>query len=256
MQLRRSVNHSPAVVAQAKRAAALQAKPKSAAVQRQDDLMEDDELLQGQFAGGGSAQLQAEEQPEENRTGMPDRLKAGLENLSGFDLSGVRVHRNSAKPAQLNALAYAQGQEIHLGPGQERHLPHEGWHLVQQMQGRVKQTNFLIGKVTVNDDPGLEKEADVMGAKALQMYSQNKHFPCQLKHKTDTRQEPIQCVKAYRVEYSHNRKVIDNAGTVTGLIAPIDISFVLPDHSDYFASERNQEQLKGLRVVEWSMNDD
>ena len=49
---------------------------------------------------------------------MPDPLKGGLEQLLGIDLSGVRVHQNSAKPAQLNALAYTQGQDIHVGPGQ------------------------------------------------------------------------------------------------------------------------------------------
>jgi hypothetical protein len=72
-----------------------------------------------------------------NRTGMPDALKSGIEALSGIDLSAVQVHRDSDKPAQLNALAYAQGRDIHLAPGQEQHLPHEAWHVVQQAQGRV-----------------------------------------------------------------------------------------------------------------------
>jgi len=52
----------------------------------------------------------------------------------------VQVHRNSSKPAQLNAHAFAQGSDIHLAPGQEQHLPHEAWHVVQQAQGRVKPT--------------------------------------------------------------------------------------------------------------------
>jgi hypothetical protein len=103
-----------------------------------------------------------------DRTGMPDRLQTGLEQLSGFDLSGVRVHRGSDKPAKLQALAYTQGQNIHVGPGQERHLPHEGWHAVQQMQGRVKPTMKAHG-VAINDNARLEREADVMGAKAVQM---------------------------------------------------------------------------------------
>jgi hypothetical protein len=71
---------------------------------------------------------------------MPDHLKAGIELLSGMDLSDIRVHGNSDNPAQLNALAYAQGNDIHLGPRQERYLPHEAWHLVQQRQSRVKPT--------------------------------------------------------------------------------------------------------------------
>ena len=101
----------------------------------------------------------------ENRTGLSDGLKAGLEQLSGMDLSSVRVHYNSSKPSQLQALAYTQGQDIHVAPGQERHLPHEGWHVVQQMEGRVRPTTQLRG-TAINDSPMLEKEADVMGGKA------------------------------------------------------------------------------------------
>ena len=103
-----------------------------------------------------------------NNTGLPDTLKTGMENLSGMSLDDVKVHRNSDKPAQLQAHAYAQGTDIHLGPGQEKHLPHELGHVVQQKQGRVKPTLQMKGKVNVNDDAGLEKEADVMGAKAIQ----------------------------------------------------------------------------------------
>lgn len=101
--------------------------------------------------------------------GLPDALRAGIESLSGMDMSGVRVHVNSSKPAALQAHAYAQGQDIHLGPGQERHLPHEAWHLVQQAQGRVRPTVQMHGGVAINDDHRLEEEADVMGARALQL---------------------------------------------------------------------------------------
>lgn len=104
-----------------------------------------------------------------NRTGMPDALKSGIEALSGIDMSAVKVHRNSDRPAQLNALAYAQGRDIHLAPGQEQHLPHEAWHVVQQAQGRVSPTLQAGNGTPVNDDPALEHEADAMGEKALQM---------------------------------------------------------------------------------------
>jgi hypothetical protein len=53
----------------------------------------------------------------ENRTGLPDQLKQGIEYNSGLDLSNVRVHYNSARPNQLNAHAFAQGNQIHLAPG-------------------------------------------------------------------------------------------------------------------------------------------
>ncbi|MCC5612361.1 DUF4157 domain-containing protein [Nostoc sp. CHAB 5834] len=106
-------------------------------------------------------------QRQPNRTGRPDQLKAGVENYSGHSLDDVNVHYNSAKPAQLQAHAYAQGTDIHVAPGQEKHLPHEAWHVVQQKQGRVKPTIQMKGSVAVNDDKGLEKEADVMGESVL-----------------------------------------------------------------------------------------
>lgn len=108
-------------------------------------------------------------QRQENKTGLPDQLKSGMESLSGLSLSDVKVHRNSDKPAQLQAHAYAQGTDIHLGPGQEKHLPHELGHVVQQKEGRVRPTTQLKGKVNINDNAGLEKEADVLGAKAMQL---------------------------------------------------------------------------------------
>ena len=121
-------------------------------------------------AGAAPSVLQARPGAEgapENRTGLPERLKSGLEQLSGMDLSGVRVHRNSRAPERVQALAYTQGRDIHVAPGQDRHLAHEGWHAVQQMEGRVRPTTSANG-VAINDDPGLEREADAMGAKALQ----------------------------------------------------------------------------------------
>lgn len=121
---------------------------------------------------GPAAQRQAidEEEPvqaraDEGRGGLPGGLRTGMEALSGVDLSDVQVHRNSDRPAQLNALAYAQGSDIHLAPGQEQHLPHEAWHVVQQKQGRVAATAQLAG-TNINDDEELEREADAMGEKA------------------------------------------------------------------------------------------
>jgi len=110
-------------------------------------------------------------QQKVNKTGLPNKLKDGVENLSGYSMDDVKVHYNSSKPAQLSAHAFAQGNRIHLGPGQEKHLPHEAWHVVQQKQGRVAPTKQLKGKVSINDDIGLEKEADLMGTKALSFRS-------------------------------------------------------------------------------------
>lgn len=117
-----------------------------------------------QLAGAFGPVLQRQ---EENETGMPDSLKSGVESLSGMAMDNVRVHYNSGKPRELNALAYAQGSDIHLGPGQEKHLPHEAWHVVQQAQGRVRPTMQAKSGTPINDDKGLEREADVMGERAV-----------------------------------------------------------------------------------------
>jgi hypothetical protein len=114
-------------------------------------------------------------------TGLPARLRTGIERLSGLAMDDVRVHPNSAEPAKLGALAFTQGSDIHLGPNQEQHLPHEAWHVVQQKQGRVKATAQLRAAIPINDDSALEHEADAMGAKALQATTSETRPAVQLK---------------------------------------------------------------------------
>lgn len=139
---------------------------------------EEEDTLQGKFDGT----IQREEDDDEisqmksdttiqqkpNNTGLPDNLKAGVEDLSGFSMDNVKVHYNSSQPATVQALAFTQGTDIHVAPGQEQHLPHEAWHVTQQMAGRVEPT-MEIGGMPVNDNAGLEHEADVMGTKANSM---------------------------------------------------------------------------------------
>lgn len=140
--------------------------------------------------------IQAQVAETANKTGLPDNLKAGIENLSGYSMNDVKVHYNSAKPSQLQAHAYAQGTDIHLAPGQEKHLPHEAWHVVQQMQGRVKPTMQIEGKVNVNDDAGLEKEADMMGAKASKHLAvESKTIVQKSQNRTNNPTNPIQCLE-------------------------------------------------------------
>ncbi|MDD3246405.1 MAG: DUF4157 domain-containing protein [Methanosarcina sp.] len=143
-------------------------------IQKQE-IPEGEEPLQGKMTGTIQRQEIPEEEPlqtkRENNTGMPDNLKADVESLSGLDMSDVRVHYNSSKPAYVGALAYTQGTDVHVAPGQEKHLPHEAWHVVQQEQGRVRPT-VQLKELAVNDDAGLEREADVMGVKALAQRAQ------------------------------------------------------------------------------------
>ena len=110
-----------------------------------------------------------------NQTGLPDDLKADVERLSGYSLDNVKVHYNSSQPAQIQALAYTQGTNIYVAPGQEKHLPHETWHIVQQRQGRVKPTMHTKG-VQINNDEGLEKEADEMGKRTNAISGVSPHW--------------------------------------------------------------------------------
>lgn len=132
-------------------------------------------------------------QKKANNTGLPDHLKTGLEHLSGMDLSDVKVHYNSDKPKDLHALAYAQGNNIYLGPGQEKHLPHEAWHVVQQKQGRVKPTMQFKG-VGINDNMELEKEADVMGQRANNFSADEESNQNLKSYFMSTQKEPVQRV--------------------------------------------------------------
>jgi hypothetical protein len=126
--------------------------------------IEEEEPVQMKSNNGSAGTVQLEE--GDHNGGLPSALRSGVESLSGMDLSDVKVYYNSDKPAQLNALAYAQGSDIHVASGQEKHLGHEAWHVVQQRQGRVQPTMQMKMGIPVNDDEGLETEADVMGAKA------------------------------------------------------------------------------------------
>ena len=130
--------------------------------QREED---EDDLLQGKF-----------EQPiqrSENQTGIPNDVKQRMEDSFGTDFSGVRVHPESSKAPEVGALAYTQGTDIHFAPGQfkpdtsagQQLLGHELTHVIQQAEGRVQPTTE-IGGMAVNDNEGLEHEADVLGAKA------------------------------------------------------------------------------------------
>jgi hypothetical protein len=162
------------------------------------------------------SQKKASSEPggRENNTGLPDNLKSGIENLSGYSMDDVKVHYNSAQPTKLQAHAYAQGTDIHVAPGQEKHLPHEAWHVVQQKQGRVKPTMQMKGKVNVNDDVDLEREADEMGSDSLQ----RKAFPLGFNgnggQKTNLASGSTVQLKPKNINTTHTLNV-DNAGNIT-----------------------------------------
>jgi len=89
-------------------------------------------------------------------TALSDGLNAGIEDLSGLNVSDVTVHPHSTKPAGADAL----GNQIHLGPDQEKHLTH-----VQPRQRRVPAI-IRVGNLPINDDSGRKSEAGRMAATA------------------------------------------------------------------------------------------
>lgn len=103
---------------------------------------------------------------------LPGAAQSEWGRAFGTDLSDVRIHADSPQPAQLGAVAFAQGDDIHFAPstydpssanGREL-LGHELTHVVQQRAGRVEAPQ---GKgAPINADPGLEAEADELGARA------------------------------------------------------------------------------------------
>lgn len=107
--------------------------------------------------------------------GMPAEVQQKMESTMNADFSSVKIHPNSSSAQKVGALAYTQGENVHFAPGQfkpastkgQQLLGHELAHVVQQRAGMVKPTTSVAG-MAVNDDPGLESEADKMGNKAAQ----------------------------------------------------------------------------------------
>lgn len=110
---------------------------------------------------------QSHEGPETNTgrnfTGIPDKMKQDFENRSGLSFDDVRIHYNSGRPARFQSLAYTQGTNVYIAPGQEKHLRHELGHVIQQKQGLVRPA-IRYDNALLNNDPYLENQADRFAA--------------------------------------------------------------------------------------------
>ncbi len=133
------------------------------------------------FVGGIPSQSPAHVQNAIDSDGQPieHQTCSFFESRFRYDFSSVRVHTN-AKAEQsskaIKALAYTVGRNIVFGKNQYRPeseagkflIGHELAHVIQQGEGRVQPNTELQGQA-VNNDPGLESEANDMGRKAAQM---------------------------------------------------------------------------------------
>ncbi len=107
------------------------------------------------------------------RGNLPDEVRAPMEAALGEDFSDVRVHVDG-QAADMGALAFTAGDDIHFAPGRydpssrggRELLGHELAHVAQQRQGRASAAHAHFFGAAVNRDPDLEREADELGAKA------------------------------------------------------------------------------------------
>lgn len=107
-------------------------------------------------------------------TKLPIGLQAKAEQVLDADLSDVKISE-SLKAKEIGALAYTQGNEIIFAPGLyqpetaegQKLIGHELAHVKQQQKGRVKPTTQAKG-LAINDDVGLEMEADHLGRAVAQ----------------------------------------------------------------------------------------
>jgi hypothetical protein len=91
-----------------------------------------------------------------------------MEAAFGANFAAVRIHE-SPEALSISAFAYTRGEHIHFAPGQyqpehsagQKRLGHELAHVLQQRFGRVPAPHGRSG--LINQDPGLEIEADRLG---------------------------------------------------------------------------------------------
>ncbi|MEM7371311.1 MAG: DUF4157 domain-containing protein [Bacteroidota bacterium] len=140
-------------------------------IQKQGEEEEELQMKSAQLKKSSSQPIQR----SAGGTSLPDNVQSQMEQSFGADFSDVNIHANSSSAPEVGALAYTQGNDIHFAQGQydpgsskgQELIGHELTHVVQQRAGRVQPTTEVSG-MPVNDDHGLENEADQMGRKAAQ----------------------------------------------------------------------------------------
>jgi hypothetical protein len=106
---------------------------------------------------------------------LPPEVSAKMESTMDVDTSQINIKKDSEKAEAAGALAMAQGNEIHFAKGQydpnskqgQSLIGHEVKHFEQQSKGQVQATSSVNG-MPVNDNAGLEAEADRAGEQAAQ----------------------------------------------------------------------------------------
>jgi hypothetical protein len=112
-----------------------------------------------------------ERKSRSNQTNIPDDVLDRMETAFHADFAEVRV-TESAAPAEIGAVALAQGTEIRFAPGRyqpqsaegQAVLGHELAHVIQHHEGRAEGEHAKGLPVAI--DAHLEDEADALGERA------------------------------------------------------------------------------------------
>lgn len=108
--------------------------------------------------------------PTEGGSKLPSTISEKFEAAFGSDFSSVRLHIDSDYAEQIGAQAFTYGEHIYFAPGKFnpsskngiRLIAHEIVHVLQQREGAV-QPNMRMGRLAINYDRRLEREADDFG---------------------------------------------------------------------------------------------
>lgn len=145
---------------------------------------EDEELLQRKATESGAPPVDAgtESHITSLRGGgqpLPPATRSFFEPRFGHDFSGVRLHTGataSGVASAINARAFTIGRDIMFGAGEYAPNSNRGRHLLgHELTHVLQQSSTATRKSPLNQPAqaaapaGLDREADVMGAEALQM---------------------------------------------------------------------------------------
>lgn len=105
---------------------------------------------------------------------LPSDLQTNMENSLGHDFSNVNIQKDSQEAADMHARAFTKGDSVHFAPGEfdphseqgKNLIGHEFTHVAQQRSGAVQPTRVMGKGLQLNDNQGLEHEADHFGRKA------------------------------------------------------------------------------------------
>lgn len=113
--------------------------------------------------------------PTDGGSKLPASLSEKFEAAFASDFGSVRLHIDSDYAEQIGAQAFTYGEHIYFAPGKFnpssmtgiRLIAHEIVHVLQQREGAV-QPNMRLGRLNINYDRRLEREADEFGGLAAE----------------------------------------------------------------------------------------